>query len=122
MTRFRAAALTSALVTACAVALATPASADSGNCQDWWTVDDTTLTVFTDSTQTVKFWGHRSCGGTRTPAFRTADYRPDGANDLPWAQMKARHGNTPGAVAYGYELRAETGGGWLAVSFAASHG
>ncbi|GAA1955257.1 hypothetical protein [Amycolatopsis minnesotensis] len=123
----------STLIAACGVAVAGPAaatatdsadsadSAGSGDCRDWWTIDDTARTVFTERDRSVKFWGHRSCGATRTPEFWSAPYRPDEPGDFSWEQMKAVHGNDPGAVAYGFELRAR-GAGWTAVGFAASHG
>ena len=103
------------------VLFAAPAQAGSGDCRDWWTIDDTARTVFTDSTRSVRFWGHRSCGATTTPQYWSAPYRPDEPGDYTWESVKALHGNDPGAVAYGFELRRQ-GDGWVAVGFAASHG
>ncbi|MFD8495092.1 hypothetical protein [Amycolatopsis sp. NPDC059657] len=96
------------------------AVAGSPNCEDWWTIDDTARTVFTDSTKSVKFWGHRSCGGT-SPQYWSAPYRPDEPGDYSWESVKTLHGNDPGAIAYGFELRRQSQG-WVAVGFAASHG
>jgi hypothetical protein len=115
----RSAAVVAAL--AGSVAVAGPAEAGSPDCRDWWTIDDTARTVFTDSTQSVKFWGHRSCGATTTPQYWSAPYRPDEPGDYTWEGVKALHGNDPGAVAYGFELRRQ-GTGWVAVGFAAGHG
>jgi hypothetical protein len=102
-------------------AVAGTAEAGSSDCRDWWTIDDTARTVFTDSTRSVRFWGHRSCGATTSPQFWSAPYRPDEPGDYTWESMKALHGNDPGAIAYGFELRRQ-GAGWVAVGFAASHG
>jgi hypothetical protein len=97
------------------------AAAGSTDCRDWWTIADTTKTVFTDATQTVKFWGHRSCGGTTTPSWWEAPYRPDEPGDHGWDSVKKLHGNDPGAVAYGFELH-RASKGWIATGFAAAHG
>src|SRR5215203_3905137 len=110
MNRVRAAAFTSVLITAGTLAVAGTASAGSGDCRDWWTIDDTSRTVFTDSTQAVKFWGHRSCGATTVSQYWSAPYRPDEPGDYTWTSMKASHGKDPGAVAYGYELRRDGSG------------
>jgi hypothetical protein len=97
------------------------AQASSPDCRDWWTIDDPARTVFTDSTRSVRFWGHRSCGGSTSPQYWSAPYRPDEPGDYTWDGVKALHGHDPGAIAYGFELRAQ-GEGWVAVGFAASHG
>lgn len=111
-------ALTASLL--CGLAFTGTAAAGSPDCRDWWTIDDTARTVFTESTKSVKFWGHRSCGGT-APRFWSAPYRPDEPGDYTWERVKAMHGNDPGALAYGFELR-EQSQGWVAVGFAVSHG
>ncbi|MFE9766102.1 hypothetical protein ACFYPC_16515 [Streptomyces sp. NPDC005808] len=121
MNWLRASALATVAAIGCGLVVAGPAAADSTDCRDWWTINDTDRTVFTDSTHTLKFWGHRSCGDTSTPQYWMAVYQPDESSDESWDRMKSLHGNDPGAVAYGYEMH-WSGSGWVATGFAASHG
>lgn len=121
MTTTRRIALISAATLACGLAFTGAAAAGSPNCQDWWTIDDTNKTVFTDETQAVKFWGHRSCDGPRTPSWWSAPYRPNEPDDYSWESMKKLHGNDPGSLAYGFEMY-KTPKGWVATGFASAHG
>ncbi|WP_043723064.1 hypothetical protein [Kutzneria sp. 744] len=121
MTAARRIALIGAAALAGGVVFTGTAAANSPDCRDWWTVDDTARTVFTDATQSVKVWGHRSCGGTTTPVYWEAPYRPDEPSDYGWDAMKKLHGNDPGSVAYGFELH-KAPKGWIATGFASAHG